>query len=333
MGIILTTLRWAGIALLTAIIYTLSKRRQTLDSMIVAPHDVYTPDFYPGGHDVQLPVARMHYWLFGNPQGKKVVLIHGISTGSVVWDRLARFLADKGHYVLVYDTWGRGYTQAPNATYDESLYTSQLAMLLQKVGWTKCDVVGVSLGGATAMSFANYYPEMVDKTVLIAPAGIMNEKTDLPLISRIIRLPFVYQVIINQPVFRDFMLKNVQKFANSTKSKLTNYPQETLDQGKKISTVATYQFAHHPGFIRAFAGTVVAYPLTGLHDKFKKLGQQDRDILVVWGDRDTTCPYYPELVKQLLPKAQLAIYPEQAHNVLSTRWESVHDTIEKFLTS
>ncbi|KAF1796973.1 Alpha/Beta hydrolase protein [Mucor lusitanicus] len=205
-------------------------------------------------------------------------------------------------------------------------------MLLQKVGWTKCDVVGVSLGGATAVSFANYYPEMVDKTVLIAPAGIMNEKTDLPLISRIIRLPFVYQVIINQPVFRDFMLKNVQKFANSTKSKLTNYPQETLDQGKKISTVATYQFAQHPGFIRAFAGTVVAYPLTGLHDKFKKLGQQDRDVLVVWGDRDTvSVNSIYSWVETNISRYRPA--PEQAHNVLSTRWESVHATIEKFLTS
>lgn len=287
MGAILTTLTWAGIALLTIVIYALSKRRQTLDSLIVAPHNIYTPDFYPGAHDLELPLARMHYWLFGNPQGRKVVLVHGISTGSVVWDRLARFLAEKGHYVLVYDTWGRGYTQAPNATYDESLYTSQLAMLLQKVGWTKCDVIGVSLGGATAVSFCNYYPEMVDKSVLIAPAGIMDSKTDLPLISKIIRLPFVYQLVINQPVFGGFLLKSVQKFANSTKSKLTNYPQETLDQGAKISKVATYQFANHPGFIRAFAGTVAEYPLTGLYDKFKKMGQQDRDVLVVWGDRDT----------------------------------------------
>ena len=49
--------------------------------------------------------------------------------------------------MLVYDLWGRGYSQAPPAKYNEALYTSQLAMLLQKVGWDKTDVIGVSLGG------------------------------------------------------------------------------------------------------------------------------------------------------------------------------------------
>lgn len=47
----------------------------------------------------------------------------------------------------MYDLWGRGYSQAPYTIYDEALYTSQLAMLLQKVGWENTDVIGVSLGG------------------------------------------------------------------------------------------------------------------------------------------------------------------------------------------
>jgi pimeloyl-ACP methyl ester carboxylesterase len=48
---------------------------------------------------------------------------------------------------LVYDLLGRGYSQAPPTSYNEALYTSQLAMLLQKVGWDSTDVIGVSLGG------------------------------------------------------------------------------------------------------------------------------------------------------------------------------------------
>lgn len=72
--------------------------------------------------------------------------MHGISTGSAVYDRLARDLTDRGYRVLIFDTWGRGYTDSPAAIYNEALYTSQLAMLLQKVGWTRCSVIGVSLG-------------------------------------------------------------------------------------------------------------------------------------------------------------------------------------------
>lgn len=50
--------------------------------------------------------------------------------------------------MLVYDLFGRGYSDAPAGLYDESLYTTQIALLLQKVGWDKTDVVGVSLGGS-----------------------------------------------------------------------------------------------------------------------------------------------------------------------------------------
>lgn len=51
----------------------------------------------------------------------------------------------------MFDLWGRGYSQAPYAIYDEALYTTQLAMLLQKVGWDVADVIGVSLGGKVSL--------------------------------------------------------------------------------------------------------------------------------------------------------------------------------------
>lgn len=48
---------------------------------------------------------------------------------------------------MLFDLWGRGYSDAPYTYYDETLYTNQVALLLQKVGWTKTNVIGVSLGG------------------------------------------------------------------------------------------------------------------------------------------------------------------------------------------
>lgn len=43
------------------------------------------------------------------------------------------------------DLYGRGYSDAPQATYDTSLYVTQLALLLQYIRWDKTDVVGVSM--------------------------------------------------------------------------------------------------------------------------------------------------------------------------------------------
>ncbi len=43
------------------------------------------------------------------------------------------------------DLYGRGYSDAPHTTYDANLYTTQLALLLQYVGWSKANIVGVSM--------------------------------------------------------------------------------------------------------------------------------------------------------------------------------------------
>jgi pimeloyl-ACP methyl ester carboxylesterase len=187
---------------------------------------------------------------------------------------------------LIYDLWGRGYSQAPAVTYDEALYTSQLAMLLQKVGWDKTGVVGVSLGGAIATSFASFYPEMVNKLVLISPAGLINSETDMPLISKVVKLPYVHQFITNQPYVRPLLVKVAENFARSTQLEQTGLDDETEAASNYIAKVATYQFLHHAGLLRAFIGTVVAFPLTDLEDKYKKVGQTDIPTLVIWGDKD-----------------------------------------------
>lgn len=85
--------QWALVAFAIAFLVRLeSGNKETLPSLKVKPSEIYTPDFYPGGTDLALPGGTMRYWLFGDPNGRKVVLIHGISTGAASYDSLARSL-------------------------------------------------------------------------------------------------------------------------------------------------------------------------------------------------------------------------------------------------
>jgi hypothetical protein len=43
------------------------------------------------------------------------------------------------------DLYGRGYSDAPDVPYNTSLYTTQLALLMQHVGWSSACVAGVSM--------------------------------------------------------------------------------------------------------------------------------------------------------------------------------------------
>ncbi|KAJ7164517.1 hypothetical protein C8R46DRAFT_1193121, partial [Mycena filopes] len=106
---------------------------------------VYSEDWVEGGAYADFPLGRVRYWLVGPLSGKKVVLIHGLSIPALVFARLVPLLAGAGYRVLLYDLYGRGYLDAPRgATYDAQLYVTQLAPLLQHVGWARARLVGVT---------------------------------------------------------------------------------------------------------------------------------------------------------------------------------------------
>ncbi|KAG6871508.1 hypothetical protein C0993_003212, partial [Termitomyces sp. T159_Od127] len=93
----------------------------------------------------------------------------------MIWRDVAPDLASRGFRVLVYDLYGRGYSDAPQTTYDVNLFTIQLALLMQYLRWDRAMIAGVSMGGGIAMAFTAQFPHLVDdKVVLIASAGVME---------------------------------------------------------------------------------------------------------------------------------------------------------------
>jgi len=90
-------------------------------------------------------VFQVRYWLLGPEAGEKIILIHGLSIPSLIWKDVAPTLASRGYRVLLYDLYGRGYSDAPEITYDASLYATQLALLMQHVKWPNAYVAGVSM--------------------------------------------------------------------------------------------------------------------------------------------------------------------------------------------
>ena len=90
----------------------------------------------------------------------------------MIWKDVAPELASHGYRVLVYgtsqpyfsdsplvlmsnaDLYGRGYSDAPQTTYDTKLYTTQLALLMQYLKWEKALVAGNSMVRLTAQ----YHP-------------------------------------------------------------------------------------------------------------------------------------------------------------------------------
>lgn len=124
------------------------------------------------GRFVALPDGRTHVVVSGPDTGTRVLLVHGFSVPGYIWDSTAIALSGAGYQVARYDTYGRGYSDRPDATYDYALYERQLLGVLDSLGWTTpVHLVGLSFGGPVASYVTARNPERVRTLTLVDPAA------------------------------------------------------------------------------------------------------------------------------------------------------------------
>lgn len=125
------------------------------------------------GQIVKLPSGNTHFQWIGPETGPVVVCVHGLSTPSPVFSQLADELVAYGHRVLIYDQYGHGFS---DRIWRRSTLTGskrQLAALLddQSVN-DPILLLGYSMGGLVATSWAADHPQRVARLILLAPAGL-----------------------------------------------------------------------------------------------------------------------------------------------------------------
>ena len=139
---------------------------------------------------IELSEGTVHYRLTGDDQAPLVVLIHGFSVPSFVWDEVIPPLLESGYRVLAYDNYGRGFSDRLSGPYTADRSDRLLVELLDKLQIRqKVHLVGYSMGGATAAIFCARHAAQVASLSLIAPAGF---RAGPP--------PFLLQLLVARPI-------------------------------------------------------------------------------------------------------------------------------------
>lgn len=281
---------------------------------------VYPEDLYSGGAYANLPLGRVRYWLIGPEDGRRIVLIHGLSIPAIVWKDIAPVLASRGYRVLLYDLYGRGYSDAPQVTYDTTLHTTQLALLMQHVKWDNAFIVGLSMGGGIATAFSAHFPHLVNgKVALIASAGIM-ESSDISRTSKFMSTPLV-QTVSALPPFQHYM----RLLANTSKS-------SELCETNPIQEIVRLQTAHLPHYNAAVASSLRDGPIRGLYFAFQSLAHSSNQVLLIHGTSDKTVPYkYASKIHSLVPQADLVTISDGGHDITVTHASEVNAFLLDFL--
>ncbi|KAI9703403.1 MAG: hypothetical protein M1820_005875 [Bogoriella megaspora] len=158
----------------------------------------YPPDVYPGARDVETPYSSIRVYEWGPEDGRKVLLVHGISMPSITLAKVAERLVEQGCRVMLFDLFGRGYSSSPSTlVHDIRLYTTQILLVLSSspLSWTgsttpptpspRFTLIGYSLGGCIATHFTATFPHLISHLVLLAPAGLIRT-THLTIQSRLL---------------------------------------------------------------------------------------------------------------------------------------------------
>jgi haloalkane dehalogenase len=109
--------------------------------------------------------------------GIPVVFLHGAWNDSSEWVAVMELLSSDFH-CFAPDLFGFGESDYPNIHYSIDLQVECLAEFLQALKLERIYLVGHSLGGWIAASYALKYPEQVYGLALIAPEGIETEEFD-----------------------------------------------------------------------------------------------------------------------------------------------------------
>jgi pimeloyl-ACP methyl ester carboxylesterase len=117
--------------------------------------------------DARINGLRLHLLESGRPGAPGLCFLHGGAAHAHWFDAVTPAFVDRFHVVAL-DQRGHGESQwAMPPAYGTEDFVADLLGLMDTMGWARMTVVGHSMGGHNAMTFAAWHPERVAALVII----------------------------------------------------------------------------------------------------------------------------------------------------------------------
>lgn len=253
-----------------------------------------------GGRQVRVAVWKAEG---AHPAERPLLFFNGIGANIEAMSPLADWFADRD--IVTYDMPGVGRSPAPTVPYRPWTMAILTAQLLDRLGYDKVDVMGVSWGGGMAQQFAFQYASRVGKVVLAATStGMLMVPGDLGSVSKMAGL--------KRYTDPDFMLKNFQAL----------YGGDGLGASGHANRITAPTGRGYLYQLGAMVGWTSAWFLPFLKQQ----------VLVLMGDADRIVPMINgRILAWLIPKARLEVVKGGGHLFLVSRAAEVAPRIAAFL--
>jgi pimeloyl-ACP methyl ester carboxylesterase len=223
-------------------------------------------------HDMQLLAGNsMHVRDTGPKSAPAVILIHGFGASLHTWEPWAQAL-EKDFRVVRFDLPGSGLS-GPDALQDYSDARSMqlINALMDRLQIPKASLVGHSIGGRIAWTFAAHYPQKVEKLVLIAPDGFASPGFEYGVAPEVGASLKLMRYILPKPVLRMSLKPAYANPEVLSDALTTRYHELMLAPGSRDALIARMQ-------------------QTTLIDPVPWLKKITAPTLLLWGQQDAMIP-------------------------------------------
>ena len=113
--------------------------------------------------------------------GNPILFCHGFDSSFLEFRRIYPYLKDK-FQIIIPDLLGFGFTpRIATKEFNKQKIISNLLDIINSLALkNKLVIVGASMGGSVAINLAKEIPEVIDKIILLSPAGLFGESKIIP---------------------------------------------------------------------------------------------------------------------------------------------------------
>jgi pimeloyl-ACP methyl ester carboxylesterase len=258
---------------------------------------------------------RLHVRDSGPKDAPVLILIHGFGASLHTWEAWAEVL-QRNHRVIRFDLPGNGLSLPdPAGDYSDTRSLQLLLALMDRLQVARATVLGHSIGGRIAWTFAARHPERVDRLVLLSPDGFASpgfEYGHAPEVPASVQL---MRYLLPKPLLRMSLAPAYADEAVMNDALATRYHELMLAPGARGAMIARME-------------------QTVLTDPLPLLKSITAPTLLLWGEQDGMIPFANSAdYLKALPHARLVALPHVGHLPQEEHPELGLAALQQFLAS
>jgi pimeloyl-ACP methyl ester carboxylesterase len=274
-------------------------------------------DFTPYEQFIEIDGRKVNYVELGDPTKPVLLFVHGIMGTWRNWVFNLLPFADR-YRVIALDLPGFGLSEMPAGTFSIESYAGTIKALCGQLGADKVTLIGNSMGGQVGTIVGKKFPELLEKLILVDPAGF---STSTPLLRKISPYVKYFEWILKPgPALRKLVAHNKTLAAIVTKIVLWR-PRLVSPELILVLLAGIGK----PGFVPA-VDTIAHTPVVNFP------GDVTGETVIIWGRNDSLIPKRDAFsFAKMIPQAQLVLMDDVGHIPMFEKPKEFNALIEQYV--